>query len=58
MEANVQSLRHTFGTYQVAKGTSLKTIQEVMGHKDPRTASLYLILAKELIGRDVLEHML
>src|SRR3990170_3027080 len=30
--ASVHSLRHTFGTQHVARGTSLKTIQEAMGH--------------------------
>jgi site-specific recombinase XerD len=31
--ATIQTLRHTFGAQHIAKGTSLKTIQEVMGLK-------------------------
>jgi site-specific recombinase XerD len=45
---SVHSLRHTFGTHHAAKGTDIKTIQEVMGHKDVRNTEIYLSLAKEL----------
>ena len=46
--ASIHTLRHTFGIQHVAKGTNLKSIQDVMGHKDMRTTSLYFALAKEL----------
>lgn len=46
--ASVNSLRHTFGVHHIAKGTNLKTIQKVMGHKDRRTTALYLSLAREV----------
>ncbi|OGD07652.1 hypothetical protein A2899_02815 [Candidatus Amesbacteria bacterium RIFCSPLOWO2_01_FULL_49_25] len=45
--ATVQSLRHTFGIHHVAKGTSLKTIQAIMGHKDPRSTAIYVSLIRE-----------
>jgi site-specific recombinase XerD len=45
--ASVNSLRHTFGTLQVVKGTDLKTIQKVMGHKERRTTEIYLYLANQ-----------
>ena len=31
--ATIQTLRHTFGVHHIAKGTNIKTIQEVMGLK-------------------------
>ena len=56
--ASVHSLRHTFAVHHVAKGTSLKTIQEVLGHKDIRNTEIYLSLAKELQRKDLQEHAL
>ncbi|OGD00127.1 hypothetical protein A2701_01050 [Candidatus Amesbacteria bacterium RIFCSPHIGHO2_01_FULL_47_34] len=35
--ARIHSLRHTFATQHIKKGTSLETIQEVLGHQDIRT---------------------
>lgn len=51
--ASVHNLRHTFGAHHAAKGTDIKTIQEVMGHKDVRNTELYLSLAKELQRKDL-----
>ena len=51
--ASVESLRHTFGAHHAARGTSLKTIQEVMGHKDIRTTEIYLTLAKQLYRKEL-----
>jgi site-specific recombinase XerD len=56
--ASVRSLRHTFGTHHVAKGTSLKTIQIAMGHKDPRSTSLYVSLAEEIARKELQENAL
>lgn len=56
--ASVHSLRHTFGTHHAAKGTNIKTIQEVMGHKDVRNTEIYLSLAKELHRKDMEENAL
>lgn len=47
--ASVHTLRHTFGIVHIAKGTSIKTIQEVMGHSDVRSTSLYIPIAKEIM---------
>jgi integrase/recombinase XerD len=46
--ASIHTLRHTFGAHHLAKGTSLKTIQEVMGLKDPRSTSIYVSLVRKL----------
>ena len=56
--ASIQTLRHTFGAQHIAKGTSLKTIQEVMGLKDVRSTSVYQSLAKEVITREMQENSL
>ena len=54
--ASIQTLRHTFGAHHLAKGTSLKTIQEVMGYKDGRSTSIYISLAQEVIKSELHEH--
>ena len=56
--ASIQTLRHTFGAHHVAKGTSQKTIQEVMGLKDARSTSVYLSLAKVIVTREMQENSL
>lgn len=45
--ASAHTLRHTFGTHQVRKGTNLRVVQEAMGHADLKTTSLYVHLARE-----------
>jgi len=56
--ASINTLRHTFGVQHIAKGTSLKTIQEVMGYKDSRSASIYISLARELATAELQDHAL
>lgn len=56
--ATIQTLRHTFGAQHEAKGTSQKTIQEVMGLKDERSIFVYQTLAKEIISRELQENSL
>ncbi len=56
--ASVRSLRHTFGIHHAVKGTSAKTIQEVMGHKDPRSTSIYFYIAQKMIRRELEDHAL
>jgi site-specific recombinase XerD len=56
--ASVHTLRHTFGTHHVAKGTSLRTIQEALGHSDLKTTSIYVSMAKEAMRRDLQDHAL
>jgi site-specific recombinase XerD len=57
-QASVRTLRHSFGIHHAAKGTSTKTIQEAMGHKDPTSTSIYFSMAQELIKRELEEHAL
>ena len=56
--ASIHPLRHTFGAQHIAKGTSVKTIQEVMGLKDTRSTTIYQALAKEAISRELQENAL
>jgi len=54
--ASVRTLRHSFGIHHAVKGTSAKTIQEAMGHKDPRSTSMYFAIAYEMKKRELEEH--
>jgi integrase/recombinase XerD len=54
--ASIHTLRHTFGVQHLTKGTSLKTIQDVMGLKDTRSTAVYQTLAKEVIAREMQEN--
>jgi integrase/recombinase XerD len=47
-DASVETLRHTFGTHHAVKGTSIKIIQEMMGHQDSRTTEIYIALARQM----------
>ncbi len=40
--SSIHRLRHAFGTYQLAEGTDLGTVKDVMGHVDLRTTSIYI----------------
>jgi site-specific recombinase XerD len=57
-DASVHTLRHTFGTHHAAKGTSMETLKEVMGHKDNRSTSVYISMAKELVCKEIQQHTL
>ncbi len=51
--ASVHTLRHSFATHHVARGTSLKTVQEALGHADLKTTSIYVSTAMEAMKRDL-----
>lgn len=46
--ASVESLRHTFAAHHVAKGTDIKTVQEILGHQDSRSTQIYFTMAQQL----------
>ena len=56
--ASVHTLRHTFATHHVAKGTDLRTVQEALGHRDLKTTSIYVQLARDVMRRELQEHAL
>lgn len=56
--ASVHSLRHTFAVQHISKGTSLKTIQKIMGHQDIRTTEEYILLANKMAKKELEENAL
>ena len=56
--ASVHTLRHTFATHHVAQGTSLRTVQELLGHADLKTTSIYVQLAQEAVKKELQDHAL
>ena len=56
--ASIHTLRHTFGTHHVARGTNPEIVQEVMGIKDTRYASIYQTLANKVAVREMQENSL
>jgi site-specific recombinase XerD len=51
--ATVDTLRHTFATHMVRKGTNLGVVQEALGHTSLQTTSLYVSLARELMDQQL-----
>ena len=51
--ASVHTLRHTFVTHMVRKGTNLRVIQEALGHTSLQTTSLYVALARDLMDQQL-----
>ena len=52
-DVSVHTLRHTFATQHVARGTNLKTVQEALGHSDLKTTSIYVSTAKEAMKKEL-----
>lgn len=44
-------IRHCFGTHLVEAGTDINLIQRLMGHRSPKTTSIYLHISDSLISR-------
>jgi site-specific recombinase XerD len=57
-DACVHTLRHTFATHSAIKGTSLRVIQETLGHADLKTTSIYVGLARAEMDRQLQENAL
>ncbi len=55
---SVHTLRHTFATHHIARGTNIKNLQAVMGHQDIRTTESYIPLAYELSKKELEENSL
>ncbi len=46
-------LRHTFASHLAMKGWNLRTIQSLLGHKDPRMTQRYSHLSQEHLAEAV-----
>lgn len=48
-EGGLHSLRHTFATHQIARGTDIYTVQRLLGHKHVSTTQIYVHLAQGIV---------
>jgi site-specific recombinase XerD len=56
--ASVHKLRHTFATHHVARGTDLKTLQDMLGHASLVSTEVYVSPAKNVQRQALQEHAL
>jgi integrase/recombinase XerD len=56
--ASVQSLRHTFATHQLRRGTRLDVVRQALGHASVATTSIFVGLARDVRDKELQEHAL
>jgi integrase/recombinase XerC len=56
--ASVHTLRHTFATHTIKRGTKLEVVRQALGHESLETTSIYVHLAREMMDKELQEHAL
>lgn len=57
-DASFHSLRHTFATHSLRKGTNIIVVQEALGHKSLTTTQKYLHFLEEMMDRELTKNAL